>query len=80
MSACVGDSLRDDRSGEIARCRERVGDGAEAEDVAVEQVDPVLGLVGDNPELVAGADDPRRRLSALDLDVDAGALVPERQK
>src|SRR5450830_906009 len=71
--------LGDDAAGELAGGCQGVGDGAETDDVALEQIDALLRFVGLDPELVAGANDPRWRLLALDLDPYVGAPVAERQ-
>jgi hypothetical protein len=64
-----------DRAGELAGSSERVGDRAEAEDVAVKQLHALPRLVGLDPQPVAGADGPWRGLLTLDLDLDVRATV-----
>jgi hypothetical protein len=69
-----------DRAGELAGSSERVGDRAEAEDVAVQQLHALLRLVGLDPQPVAGADDPWPGLLTLDLDLDVRATVAKRSR
>lgn len=72
-------AMHDHLSGDIAGCSERVVYGPVLPNVAVQQIHPVLGLIGHQLQRVGDANHLRRGFLSLGFNFDRGFLVAERE-